>query len=145
MESKTPKFDALIEKILSELVPHLRFCIECKKELIIDTYNLKKVYNNDVLNFKNGLLVINNIFSKWNGSKLKGNKADYNKSTETCNSYIIENELNKYNMFEFFNLDTNNLLLLEDLENIHKLEELEKSDNYKSICIFEDDEEPHKI
>ena len=119
--------------------------IEGKKELIIDTYNLKKVYNNDVLNFKNGLLVINNIFSKWNGSKLKGNEKDYNKSSKTCNSYIIENELNKYNVFEFFNLDKNNLLLLEDLENIQKLEELEKSINYKNICIFEDDEEPQSI
>ena len=48
-------------------------------------------------------------------------------------------------MFEFFNLDKNNLLLLEDLENIQKLEELEKSINYKNICIFEDDEEPQSI
>ena len=41
MESKTPKFDALIEKILSELVPHLRFCIECKKEFKIEERDIE--------------------------------------------------------------------------------------------------------
>ena len=35
-ESKTPKFDALIDKILNELAPHARFCGDCKKEFNIE-------------------------------------------------------------------------------------------------------------
>jgi hypothetical protein len=35
-ESKTPKFDALIDKILNELVSHTRVCAECKREFKIE-------------------------------------------------------------------------------------------------------------
>ncbi len=35
-ESKTPKFDALIVNILSELLPHERVCVTCKKEFQIE-------------------------------------------------------------------------------------------------------------
>ena len=35
-EIKTLKFDALIDKILNELVPHTRICIDCKKEFKIE-------------------------------------------------------------------------------------------------------------
>ena len=36
LESKTPKFDVLIEKILTKLVPHERACFACKKEFKIE-------------------------------------------------------------------------------------------------------------
>lgn len=36
IESKTPKFDALIDKILNELEPHVKFCVDCKKEFFIE-------------------------------------------------------------------------------------------------------------
>ena len=35
-ESKTPKFDAELDKILNELVPHLKTCSDCKKEFKIE-------------------------------------------------------------------------------------------------------------
>ena len=41
MESKTPKFDAFIEKILNELTPHLRFCDYCKKEFSIEECDIE--------------------------------------------------------------------------------------------------------
>lgn len=34
-ESKTPKFDALIDEILNELLPHTMICADCKKEFKI--------------------------------------------------------------------------------------------------------------
>ena len=37
MESKTPQFDALLDKILDELVPHTRVCLDCKKEFKIES------------------------------------------------------------------------------------------------------------
>jgi len=35
MESKTPQFDLFLDKIFSELVPHIRVCLDCKKEFQI--------------------------------------------------------------------------------------------------------------
>jgi hypothetical protein len=35
-EIKTPQFDALMDKILNELIPHTRVCGECKKEFKIE-------------------------------------------------------------------------------------------------------------
>lgn len=35
-ETKTPKFDALIDKILGELIPHTKTCLDCKKEFKIE-------------------------------------------------------------------------------------------------------------
>ena len=34
-ESKTPQFDVLIDKILDELVPCIKVCVDCKKEFSI--------------------------------------------------------------------------------------------------------------
>lgn len=39
-ESKTPKFDALIDKILDELIPHVRVCADCKKEFKIEAEDI---------------------------------------------------------------------------------------------------------
>ncbi|MFA6514750.1 MAG: hypothetical protein WCT42_00595 [Candidatus Paceibacterota bacterium] len=34
--TKTPEFDALLDKILDELIPHIRVCLDCKKEFKIE-------------------------------------------------------------------------------------------------------------
>ncbi len=40
IESKTPQFDALLDKIFEELVPHSRICLECKKEFKIENEDI---------------------------------------------------------------------------------------------------------
>ena len=39
-ESKTPKFDILMDKILDEVVPHIRVCADCKKEFYIESEDI---------------------------------------------------------------------------------------------------------
>ncbi len=41
MESKTPKFDNLIEKLLSELVPQMKNCHECSKEFTVENEDIE--------------------------------------------------------------------------------------------------------
>lgn len=40
MDSKTPQFDALLDKILEDLVPHERTCGECQKEFTIESKDI---------------------------------------------------------------------------------------------------------
>ncbi len=40
MQSKTPKFDTLLDGILSQLIPHLKTCKDCKKEFQIESEDI---------------------------------------------------------------------------------------------------------
>jgi hypothetical protein len=65
-----------------------------QREYIHNIFNINKNKQGKTeLNFKTTLELTNLIFNNWNGSKLKGDENNYNKSNKIYNSYILTNDI----------------------------------------------------
>ena len=65
-----------------------------QREFIYNVFNIdKNKQSKQELNFKTTFEFTNLIFNNWNGSKIKGDVNDYNKSIKIYNSYITTNDI----------------------------------------------------